>query len=229
MQKGQFCIQPGLFHPTCMQNERFCIHPGELTQLGMKARSVKLPGAVDEVLEEGQAGGVAGFYEDFRVELDADVAAAPGAAGVLQTAALGTAGALRAVPLPGFDHAVGRTGDNAHAGAGVFDRLVVEGVDHDRIEAQEVVKARISINIDPVGADGAAFALPVADGGMPLAGSIGSAVHFAISTHGPAQKTSVDGTATATVTHRLAQRIPAVTFRQGPYLAGKVLKKRTSE
>ena len=51
MQNVQFCIQPGLFRPICMQNERFCIHPGELTQLGMKARSVKLPGAVDEVLE----------------------------------------------------------------------------------------------------------------------------------------------------------------------------------
>ena len=69
----------------------------------------------------------------------------------------------------------------------------------------------------------------MADGGMPLAGSSGSAVHFATATHGPAQKTSVDGSATATATHRLAQRSTAGALRQGPYLAGKVLIKRTSE
>ena len=141
MQKGQFCIHPGLFHPTCMQNERFCIHLGELTQLGMKARSVKLPGAGrklpgfgNKVLEEGEEGVVAGIHETFWVELDAqDAAARLAAVGVAVFAAgvlLALTRALRGEPLPGFDHAVGRTGHYAHACAGILDGLMVKGVDH---------------------------------------------------------------------------------------------------
>ena len=128
-------------------------------QLGMKARSVKLPGAGrklpgfgNKVLEEGEEGGVAGIHETFRVELDAQDAAvrlaaatarlaavgvAVFAAGVLQTAALGAAVALLPLtlalwgePFPGFDHAVVRTGHYAHACAGILDGLMVKGVDH---------------------------------------------------------------------------------------------------
>ena len=119
-----------------------------------------LSGAVNQVLEEGKEGGVAGFDEYLGVELDAEDAIA-----------------MRSVPLPGFDYTVRGGGDHVYAGAGFFDGLVVEGVHLYRIEAQQAVQAGIRVNVDPVGADGSGFALAMADGGMTLAYSGGTVVH----------------------------------------------------
>ena len=80
---------------------------------GLSSLAGGLSGAVNQVLEEGKEGGVAGFDEYLGVELDAEDAIA-----------------MRSVPLPGFDYTVRGGGDHVYAGAGFFDGLVVEGVDH---------------------------------------------------------------------------------------------------
>ena len=118
-----------------------------------------------EVLEDGEEGGVAAAgVEEFGVELDAE----------------------DAVVFPGFDHSVGRAGDYMHSGPGVFDRLVMEGVDHQRVGAQDFMEPRAGFNVDHMCSHSVRLALPVGDGGS-------GAVHSATATHGLTQKTSVNG------------------------------------